>query len=117
MIILTRLGCGLPIAVNPDLIERAEHTPDTVVTLIDGHKMVVEEPLEDVISLIRSWRASIAAEAITLAGLATQTAVHTSRLSGSRFELSAETIGAALANPTARTSPLGQILHLPAREV
>jgi uncharacterized protein YlzI (FlbEa/FlbD family) len=38
LIILTRLGCGLPIARHPDLIERAERTPATVVTLVDGPK-------------------------------------------------------------------------------
>jgi flagellar protein FlbD len=67
LIILTRLGCKLPIAINPDLIERAERTPDTVITLVDGHKLVVEEPLDDVVALVRSWRAGVAAEALTLA--------------------------------------------------
>ena len=32
MIILTRFHSGEPIALNPDLIERLEETPDTVVT-------------------------------------------------------------------------------------
>ena len=70
MIILTRLGNGMQIAVNPDLIERAEHTPDTVITLVDGHKLVVQEPLDEVVALIRVWRASVAAESIALARLA-----------------------------------------------
>ena len=55
MIILTRLG-GRPLAVNPDLIERAESTPDTVITLTDGHKLVVTESLHEVIVRIRHWR-------------------------------------------------------------
>ena len=62
MIILTRLG-GHQMAVNPDLIERAEPTPDTVLTMVDGHKIVIAESVDHVIDAIRSWRASIAAEA------------------------------------------------------
>ena len=37
MIVLTRLN-GHAFALNPDLIERAESTPDTVITLVDGKK-------------------------------------------------------------------------------
>ena len=66
MIILTRLGGGLPVAVNPDLIERAEPTPDTVITLVDGHKLVVVESVEQVIGLILDWRANVAAAALQL---------------------------------------------------
>lgn len=66
MIILTRLGAGLTIAVNPDLIERVEQTPDSVITLIDGHKLVVEESVDRIVDMVRTWRASVAAEAITI---------------------------------------------------
>ena len=62
MIILTRLG-GNALAVNPDLIERAEATPDTVLTMIDGHKIVVAEGLDEFVELVRSWRAGVAARA------------------------------------------------------
>jgi flagellar protein FlbD len=55
--------------VNPDLIERAESTPDTVITLTDGHKLVVSESLHEVIARIRHWRASVAASAHRLAQL------------------------------------------------
>lgn len=65
MIILTRLG-GSEMAVNPDLIERAEPTPDTVITMVDGHKLVVVESVEEVVERIRTWRASVAAQAYTL---------------------------------------------------
>jgi flagellar protein FlbD len=67
MIILTRLG-GHQFAVNPDLIERAEVTPDTVITLTDGHKLVVAEPLTEVVALVRTWRAQITSEAYRLLG-------------------------------------------------
>jgi uncharacterized protein YlzI (FlbEa/FlbD family) len=62
MIILTRLG-GHALAVNPDLIERAEATPDTVITLVDGHKLVIAESVEEVVGRVRSWRAGITAAA------------------------------------------------------
>jgi flagellar protein FlbD len=122
VIILTRLGNGMQIAVNPDLIERAEHTPDTVITLVDGHKLVVQEPLAEVVALIRVWRASVAAEAIALARLM-PTGPHTSTLTSSRYdngrELGAENEHdeAVLSDKAAQSSPFGRILRLPAREV
>ena len=48
MIVVTRLN-GPPFAVNPDLIERAESSPDTVVTLVDGTKYVISETLDELI--------------------------------------------------------------------
>jgi flagellar protein FlbD len=65
VIILTRLG-GHQVALNPDLIERAEPTPDTVLTMFDGHKIVVAESVDEVIAAVRSWWASVAAEAFGL---------------------------------------------------
>jgi len=65
VIILTRLG-GHEMAVNPDLIERAEPTPDTVITMVDGHKLVVAESVAEVVERIRTWRASVAAQAYAL---------------------------------------------------
>ncbi len=62
MIVLTRLN-GPGFALNPDLIERAESTPDTVLTLVDGTKYVVVEGLGEVIARIRWFRASVIAAA------------------------------------------------------
>ena len=62
MILLTRLG-GPVFALNPDLVERADCTPDTVITLVDGKKYVVAESLPEVIALIRQFRATIVADA------------------------------------------------------
>lgn len=42
MIYLTRLN-GEILAVNVDLIELMEETPDTIVTLTTGRKLVVKE--------------------------------------------------------------------------
>ncbi|MCZ7527714.1 MAG: flagellar FlbD family protein [Acidimicrobiia bacterium] len=60
MITLTRLN-GPPFALNCDLIERAEATPDTVLTLVDGTKYVVVESVEEVIRRICEFRASLVA--------------------------------------------------------
>jgi flagellar protein FlbD len=62
VIILTRLN-GQEFALNPDLIERADSTPDTVITLVDGTKYIVAESLTNVARLIREYRASVIAEA------------------------------------------------------
>ncbi len=62
MILLTRLN-GQTFALNPDLIERADATPDTVITLVDGTKYVVSESLTDVVELIRRYRAAVVADA------------------------------------------------------
>ncbi|WP_432830403.1 flagellar FlbD family protein [Dactylosporangium sp. CA-092794] len=67
MILLTRLN-GPVFALNPDLIERADCTPDTVITLVDGTKYLVAESLPEVVALIRQYRASVVAEAQNLAG-------------------------------------------------
>jgi flagellar protein FlbD len=58
MIIVTRLH-GPSVAVNCDLIERVEATPDTVLTLVDGSRYVVRESVAEVIDKIRTFRASV----------------------------------------------------------
>jgi flagellar protein FlbD len=58
MIILTRLH-GTSVAVNCDLIERVEATPDTVLTLVDGSRYVVRESVAEVVDKVRAFRASV----------------------------------------------------------
>ncbi len=58
MIRLTRLNAS-PLAVNSDLIKFIEEAPDTVLTLIDGEKLVVRETTAEVIHRIREFRRSI----------------------------------------------------------
>jgi flagellar protein FlbD len=58
MIILTRLH-GSSVAVNCDLIERVEATPDTVLTLVDGSRYVVRESVAEIIDKVRTFRASV----------------------------------------------------------
>lgn len=47
MIELTRLN-GSPLHVNAELIKYAEASPDTVLTLITGEKLIVLEPCAEV---------------------------------------------------------------------
>jgi flagellar protein FlbD len=55
MIALTRLNNKL-LVVNCDLIKFLENTPDTVLTLISGEKVVVRETVEEIISRIVDYR-------------------------------------------------------------
>lgn len=60
MILITRLN-GPQFALNPDLIERVEATPDTVLTLVDGTKYLISDSVDDVIEKVREYRASVIA--------------------------------------------------------
>nr|WP_201469895.1 flagellar FlbD family protein [Microbacterium hydrocarbonoxydans] len=66
MITVTRLD-HTRFAVNPDLIERIQESPDTTLHMIDGHVYVVAEALDAVVDLIVSYRARVlhAAQAMT----------------------------------------------------
>ncbi len=59
MIYVTRLD-GSQLVVNADLIETVEHTADTVITLLDGKKLVVKTPVQDVVDGVISYRQTIA---------------------------------------------------------
>lgn len=67
MILLTRLN-GPVFALNPDLVERADCTPDTVVTLVDGTKYLIAESLPELVALIRQYRAQVVVDAQQLVG-------------------------------------------------
>ena len=58
MIALTRLN-GQPIMVNSDLIESIEPTPDTVVTLTSGNKLVVRDSMEEIQARIIDFKRKI----------------------------------------------------------
>jgi flagellar protein FlbD len=64
---LTRLN-GQGFVLNPDLILKAESTPDTVVTLVDGAKFVVVEPLAELSDRVLQYRAQVVATARELPG-------------------------------------------------
>ncbi|MFV0286693.1 MAG: flagellar FlbD family protein [Demequina sp.] len=76
MITLTRFH-GDRFSVNPDMIVRADATPDTVITLIDGTKLIVAESLDELNAIVLMHRSSIVAQAIDIAGTDDDTALAT----------------------------------------
>ena len=58
MIKLTRLN-HTPLIVNSDLIEHIEVTPDTVVTLTSGQKLIVLESAEEIVERVITFRRTI----------------------------------------------------------
>ena len=58
MILVHRIK-GEPLYLNADLIEFVERTPDTVLTLADGRKMMVAETPEEIVEAARLFRASV----------------------------------------------------------
>ena len=59
MIELTRLN-GRPMVVNSDLIKTAEASPDTMLTLINGEKLIVREEIGEVVEKVLAYRAQLA---------------------------------------------------------
>jgi flagellar protein FlbD len=57
---LTRLN-NTRLAVNCDLIKYVEEAPDTVITLVNGEKLVVRETTAEVIECVRRFRRSVLA--------------------------------------------------------
>jgi flagellar protein FlbD len=67
VILVTRLN-GAVFALNPDLVERADCTPDTVITLVDGTKYIIAESVPEFIDSVRHYRASLMAQATRIEG-------------------------------------------------
>ena len=55
MIKLSRLR-GKEFVVNADMIKYVECTPDTIITLVGNERVVVREPVDEVISRILDFR-------------------------------------------------------------
>lgn len=69
MITLHRLGHVLEaFQLNSELILTIEATPDTVITLTNGHKVVVAETPERVAAEVRTQRIAVLAGAMDLRG-------------------------------------------------
>lgn len=60
MIELTRLN-GNPMVLNSDLIKTAEASPDTMLTLITGEKLIVRETCAEVMDAVIQYRAALLA--------------------------------------------------------
>ena len=55
MIEVTRLN-GSPMVLNSDLIKIAEASPDTMITLINGEKLIVREAPEEIVERVLAYR-------------------------------------------------------------
>ncbi|MBX9655098.1 flagellar FlbD family protein [bacterium] len=58
MIQLTRLN-GQEFILNAELIKFVEQTPDTVVTLREGERIIVKEPIEEVVKRTVEYHRSL----------------------------------------------------------
>ena len=60
MIEITKLN-GTRILINPDRSEIIESTPDTVISLTTGRKIIVKESRQEINNLVKSYRKEISA--------------------------------------------------------
>ena len=58
MIEVTKIN-GMKILVNPRLFEIVEETPDTVITLTTGKKIIVKESRQEVKNLVELYRKDV----------------------------------------------------------
>ncbi|MDD3205302.1 MAG: flagellar FlbD family protein [Lachnospiraceae bacterium] len=61
MIEVTKMD-GTIILINIDLIEIVEETPDTVISLTTGKKIIVKESRQEVKNLVKLYRKDIFAD-------------------------------------------------------
>jgi flagellar protein FlbD len=55
MILVHRLD-DAPFYLNAELVETVEATPDTVIVLVNSHRYIVKEQVEEVIARILTYR-------------------------------------------------------------
>ncbi|MEK8130225.1 flagellar FlbD family protein [Paenibacillus filicis] len=58
MVELTRLN-GKTITINALLIETIENTPDTMISLVNGKKIMVLEPVPEVVELVQRYMQTV----------------------------------------------------------
>lgn len=59
MVKLRRIN-GAEVTVNAELIETVEATPDTIVALTTGKRLMVAETIDQVVEKVMAYRRSIA---------------------------------------------------------
>ena len=59
MILISRLH-GEPLVINAELIEMVEAAPDTIVTLTTGRKILVQNPMDEILDKVVAYRQRIA---------------------------------------------------------
>jgi flagellar protein FlbD len=55
---VTRLN-NTPFLINSDLIKFVEQAPDTLITLVNGEKIIVQESVDDIVDRIILFRRSV----------------------------------------------------------
>lgn len=73
MITLHKLS-GEPLVLNAELIETVESTPDTLITLVDRRRLMVAEPVQDVVERVVEYRRYVGAA--NLAAMVAAAAAH-----------------------------------------
>jgi flagellar protein FlbD len=63
VILVTRLN-GSQFYINAELIEVVESTPDTVISLVNGVKMIVHEPADVIVERVIRYRQQIYSQTI-----------------------------------------------------
>ncbi len=58
MIEVTRLN-GKKLTINGELIERVEESPDTVITLTTGNKLIVKESRQEIKNLVILYKKEV----------------------------------------------------------
>lgn len=58
MIELTKMN-GLTFTVNADVIESVDETPDTVLSLTTGKKIIVKESRQEIVEKVVSYKRAI----------------------------------------------------------
>ncbi|KYZ77287.1 flagellar protein FlbD [Anaerosporomusa subterranea] len=59
MIKLVKLKSQDDFVLNAELIETIEETPDTVVTLTNGKKLIVEESMDEIVRKVMEYRRAL----------------------------------------------------------
>ncbi|HZQ17375.1 MAG TPA: flagellar FlbD family protein [Terriglobales bacterium] len=68
MIRLTRLN-NSTVTINSDLIKFVEESPDTVVTLLNGEKILVRECADQIVDLVVEFRRELFSATVTWSGV------------------------------------------------
>lgn len=45
--------------LNAEIIETIEETPDTVITLLNGKKLIVDQPMDEVVRRVMTYRRAL----------------------------------------------------------
>jgi len=68
MIQLTRLN-NSKVSVNSDLIKWVEQNPDTVITLLNGEKLLVQETVDQVVDRVIEFRRQLLSTVVSWTGM------------------------------------------------